>query len=77
MKTYHNFVLLFLLACSFATSAQLPQLSDPALQVASLMQVKANAVRIARNPIDHNLYYITFNGNIYKIIQSGSSYYDT
>ncbi|MEP7263345.1 MAG: T9SS type A sorting domain-containing protein [Bacteroidota bacterium] len=74
------FSLLFTTVLTFALDlsiAQTPQVHDSSLQVTELMQVKKNAVRIARNPADHFLYYITFNGNIYKINTSGGVYSDT
>lgn len=61
----------------FEIQAQLPSSADPAITVSEMMQVKAYAVRIAKNPVNNNLYYATYTGNIYKINQSGTTFSDT
>lgn len=73
------FKLFFIALFSFnnVSYSQIPQVSDPQIQVASLMSVKPYAVRIAKNPVDQQLYYITYTGNIYKILINGSNYTDT
>jgi hypothetical protein len=76
--TYFFRIFIFIpLLCGTMLHAQGPVASDSSLYIHELMQVQPNAVRIARNPVDHALYYITYNGNIYKIIQSGTVYDDT
>ncbi len=67
---------LLLHECPNICTAQ-PVATDTAIHVSTIMQVRPTAVRIAVNPIDHALYYATFQGGLYKIRNQGSVYSDT
>ncbi|MEP7263344.1 MAG: PQQ-dependent sugar dehydrogenase [Bacteroidota bacterium] len=71
-----TFISVFLCFC-LETHAQLPSSVDPSITVSEIMQVKAYAVRIAKNPVNNSLYYATYTGNIYKINQAGTTFTDT
>jgi hypothetical protein len=65
---------IMLLTGTTQTLAQLPQVSDPGLQIQLLGDLNPFAVRIARNPMDNKLYYCTFFGELYRLDVSGGVY---
>ena len=62
---------------TISLSQSLPVTTDTAIHVNVLMNARRNAIRIAKNPIDNLLYYITGEGSVYKILNNGSNYTDT
>ncbi|MEO8151237.1 MAG: T9SS type A sorting domain-containing protein [Bacteroidia bacterium] len=78
MKKNISFMLLGMQLLSTVTKSQtLPVMADTAIHVSLLMEVKNDVVRMAKNPINNALYYATFGGGIYKIINTGGIYSDT
>ncbi len=71
-------MILLLMQLFISVDAQpLPITIDTSIQVNHLMNVKRYAVRITKNPVDGALYYITYNGNVYKILKNGITYSDS
>lgn len=67
MKTFSFTVFLVLFFFCLSCHAQRVQSLVPGVYVDSILKVKPNATKIAREPISGNLFYSTVNGNIYEV----------
>jgi hypothetical protein len=69
-------IILFTVSNSFAQSN--PVALKPGIGIQRLMTVKNGVIRMERDEVDNQLYYILTSGEIYKVIQPGTgSPYDT
>ncbi|MFN8143779.1 MAG: T9SS type A sorting domain-containing protein [Bacteroidia bacterium] len=78
---YHSLIVFFLSTLLFTnpsiSSAQSnPQALVPDIQISRILTVRDGSIRVARNPVDGQLYYTDTQGNIYVVIRptSGAAY---
>ncbi|MFL5764253.1 MAG: T9SS type A sorting domain-containing protein [Bacteroidia bacterium] len=67
MKKILTAILLFLPLLNFAQSA--PVVLRPDISISRVMTVRNGVIRMAQDPISHDLFYVIGNGSIYKIIR--------
>ena len=71
------FYLTVLIVCMMTIAslkAQMPEALDDDITIQKIMTIQSDGIRLAKNPLSHELYYARLNGSVYRVnLQSSDS----
>jgi glucose/arabinose dehydrogenase len=70
-------ILLVVLLFSKNVWAQTPIALYPDINISKVMTVRNNVTRLCYSNLDSSFYYLTYDGEVYKIVNQGNSFVDT